>query len=83
VGAVAKGIGSISLTPTTSTRPADASALIRIGELARRSGVSVRALRYYETQGLLTPTRSHSGQRYYAKAAIDKVRFSRTCTPPG
>jgi DNA-binding transcriptional MerR regulator len=35
----------------------------------------VRALRYYETQGLLTPTRSHSGQRYYAEAAIDKVRF--------
>ncbi|WP_066372910.1 MerR family transcriptional regulator [Herbidospora mongoliensis] len=48
---------------------------MRIGELATRSGVSVRALRYYEEQGLLTPERSTSGQRHYPEAAVDRVHF--------
>ncbi len=38
---------------------------MRIGELAARSGVSVRALRYYEEQGLLAPRRTPAGQRVY------------------
>ena len=38
---------------------------MRIGELAARAGVSTRALRYYEEQGLLRPVRSESGQRRY------------------
>jgi DNA-binding transcriptional MerR regulator len=46
---------------------------VRIGELARRSGVSVRALRYYEENGLLTSTRSSTGQREYEAAAADRV----------
>jgi DNA-binding transcriptional MerR regulator len=48
---------------------------MRIGELARRSGVSVRALRYYEEQGLLAPDRSESGQRHYLETAVERVRF--------
>ncbi|GAB3011391.1 MerR family transcriptional regulator [Streptomyces pseudoechinosporeus] len=48
---------------------------MRIGEVARRSGVSVRALRYYEEQGLLTSGRSPGGQREYAEDAVDRVRF--------
>ena len=48
---------------------------MRIGELAERSGVSVRSLRYYEEQGLLTATRSESGQRRYVEAAVERVRF--------
>lgn len=49
--------------------------LIRIGEVARGAGVSVRAVRYYEEQGLLTPERSPSGQRLYRQDAIAMVRF--------
>lgn len=49
--------------------------MIRIGELARRSGVSVRALRYYEEQGLLKPVRSPAGQRHYEEEAVDRVAF--------
>ncbi|MCQ4205725.1 MerR family transcriptional regulator [Streptomyces longispororuber] len=49
--------------------------LIRIGEVARGAGVSVRAVRYYEQQGLLMPERSPSGQRLYRQDAIARVRF--------
>ncbi|MEV0998634.1 MerR family transcriptional regulator [Nonomuraea sp. NPDC050202] len=48
---------------------------MRIGELAARTGVSVRALRYYEEQRLLTSERSPSGQRVYPDSAVDRVRM--------
>ena len=48
---------------------------MRIGEVAARAGVSVRALRYYEEQGLLAAERSPSGQRRYAPDAVDRVTF--------
>ncbi|GAA1848204.1 MerR family transcriptional regulator [Myceligenerans crystallogenes] len=48
---------------------------IRIGEVARDAGVSVRAVRYYEQEGLLTPRRSPSGQRLYPRDAVVLVRF--------
>ena len=54
---------------------AAAERLIRIGEVARGGGVSVRAVRYYEQQGLLIAERSPSGQRLYRQDAIPLVRF--------
>ena len=42
---------------------------MRIGEVARVSGVSRRALRYYEEQGLLTPSRDANGYRDFAEDA--------------
>ncbi|MCQ4205225.1 MerR family transcriptional regulator [Streptomyces coelicoflavus] len=49
--------------------------LLRIGEVARGAGVSVRAVRYYEQQGLLTVERSPSGQRLYRQDTVLLVRF--------
>ncbi|MEU3341462.1 MerR family transcriptional regulator [Streptomyces sp. NPDC002144] len=49
--------------------------LIRIGEVARGAGVSVRAVRYYEQQGLLVAERSPSGQRLYRQDVISRIRF--------
>ncbi|MEU8676939.1 MerR family transcriptional regulator [Streptomyces sp. NPDC048560] len=46
---------------------------MRIGELARRTGVSERSLRYYETQGLLTADRTPGGHRDYPDGAVDRV----------
>ncbi|SHG76687.1 MerR family transcriptional regulator [Streptoalloteichus hindustanus] len=46
---------------------------MRIGELARRTGVSERSLRYYEKQGLLTAVRTLGGHRDYPDAAVDRV----------
>ncbi|MGC5031109.1 MerR family transcriptional regulator [Micromonospora sp. DT229] len=48
---------------------------MRIGDLARRAGVSTRALRYYEEQGLLTSERTLSGQRVYPESAVERVRL--------
>lgn len=48
---------------------------MRIGDLAADTGVSVRSLRYYEEQGLLTADRTPSGQRTYGPAAAERVRL--------
>jgi DNA-binding transcriptional MerR regulator len=48
---------------------------MRIGDVAHRAGVSTRALRYYEEQGLLTSERTSSGQRTYAESAIERVHL--------
>ncbi|MGW7253342.1 MerR family transcriptional regulator [Streptomyces sp. NPDC054834] len=47
---------------------------MRIGELSRRTGVSPRALRYYEEQGLLTPARRPSGYREFEERDVATVR---------
>ena len=48
---------------------------MRIGDLAARTEVSVRALRYYEEQGLLASARTDSGQRLFGDAAVNRVRL--------
>ena len=40
-----------------------------IGELSEQTGVSRRALRYYEEQGILVPERTSNGYRLYAADA--------------
>jgi DNA-binding transcriptional MerR regulator len=46
---------------------------MQIGELAARTGASVRMLRYYEEHGLLEPGRTESGYRVYAEPDVDRV----------
>jgi DNA-binding transcriptional MerR regulator len=46
---------------------------MRIGELSRRTGVTVRLLRYYEQQGLLSPQRASSGYRLYSESDVERV----------
>jgi len=47
-----------------------------IGRLARRAGVSVDTLRFYERKGLVVrPQRMLSGYRNYPDDAIDRLRF--------
>ena len=50
---------------------------MRIGELARVTGVSAFLLRYYEAQGLLAPIRTDNGYRSYdddEATTVDRVR---------
>ena len=49
---------------------------MKIGELAKQSGLSAHTLRYYEKQGLLTATaRSESNYRLYDQQALGTARF--------
>jgi DNA-binding transcriptional MerR regulator len=48
---------------------------MRIGELARRTKVSARALRHYEVQGLIESTRLENGYRDYAADIPETVRW--------
>ncbi|MFD8867101.1 MerR family DNA-binding transcriptional regulator [Streptomyces sp. NPDC059590] len=52
----------------------------RIGEVAAKAGVSVRALRYYEQQDLLHSSRNPGGQRRYPDGAVDRNCWS--CSAP-
>lgn len=47
--------------------------LLSVGEVARRTGVAVSALHFYERQGLISATRTPGGQRRYARHVIRRV----------
>lgn len=46
---------------------------MKIGELARRTGVAPRLLRYYEQQGLITAQRAENGYREYTEDDVAQV----------
>jgi MerR family transcriptional regulator, copper efflux regulator len=50
--------------------------LLRVGDLARQTGKTVRAIHLYEELGLLKPaTRSSGGFRLFEPSAIERVRW--------
>ena len=57
--------------------PGDAETFA-IGELARRAGVNIQTVRYYERRGLLDePDRRESGYRVYDASVLQRLRFIR------
>jgi MerR family transcriptional regulator, redox-sensitive transcriptional activator SoxR len=48
-------------------------AMLTIGELSRRSGVSQSALRFYERQGLIAAERTDGNQRRYPSVTLRRV----------
>ncbi len=54
----------------------DHSKLLKVGDLAKRTGKSVRALHLYEELGLLTPAqRSQGGFRLFDDTALRQIRW--------
>lgn len=52
--------------------------MLTIGQLAKRAGVGVETIRFYEREGLLAaPGRLPSGYRQYPPEAVDRVKFLR------
>lgn len=59
-------------SPSARLRPSD---LIPIGEMARRTGLSVSAIRYYEDKRLIEPVRSGGNQRRFLRSDIRRLSF--------
>jgi DNA-binding transcriptional MerR regulator len=60
------------ITAATQSRPS----LLRVGEVARRSGVGVETLRFYERSGSLDrPARTENGYRLYGEEALERLAF--------
>ncbi len=49
--------------------------LLTIGDLARRTGLSVSAIRFYEARGLVAPVRSGGNQRRFLRSDIRRLSF--------
>ncbi|MEV7556847.1 MerR family transcriptional regulator [Streptomyces sp. NPDC089795] len=57
----------------------DGNVLYPIGELARRTGLTVKTVRFYSDQGIVPPTeRSPAGYRLYGPDALARLDLART-----
>jgi DNA-binding transcriptional MerR regulator len=56
---------------------------ISVGDMARRSGVAVSTLHFYETKGLISSTRTEGNQRRYAREMLRRVAFVRVAQRVG
>ncbi|MEO9631119.1 MAG: MerR family transcriptional regulator, partial [Sulfitobacter sp.] len=48
---------------------------LSVGALAKRTGLAVSAIRYYEAQGLIAPWRNAGGQRRFDRADLRRLSF--------
>lgn len=62
-------------TPPPETSPSGLPAQLSVGEVARRSGVAVSTLHFYESKGLISSQRSAGNQRRYAREVLRRVAF--------
>jgi DNA-binding transcriptional MerR regulator len=63
---------SFTMTPEV----AESGEGLKIGEVSKRSGVGIEALRFYEKSGLLDrPRRTESGYRVYDESVLERLAF--------
>lgn len=53
----------------------DTNELVPIGVLAKRTGLAVSAIRFYEDKGLVTPQRTSGNQRRFLRSDIRRLSF--------
>lgn len=64
------------LKNSRTSAAADGGRPLRIGEVAKASGVAVETLRFYERRGLLgRPARTESNYRVYGAAVLERLAF--------
>lgn len=56
---------------------------LSVGEVARRSGVPVSTLHFYEAKGLISSSRTQGNQRRYARDVLRRVAFIRVAQRVG
>ena len=76
---MAGALAAVGASPRRSRgTPSTVAAVLRIGEVSRRSGLSVKTLRFYERRGLLLPSgRTPAGYRVYTEADLPRLDFIR------
>ena len=57
--------------------------ILSVGEVARRSGVTVSTLHFYEAKGLISSQRTHGNQRRYKRDVLRRVAFIRVAQRVG
>lgn len=56
------------------------TSMLKIGELAKRTGSPIETVRFYEREGLLPePKRSTANYRLYGPAHVEQLQFIRHC----
>jgi DNA-binding transcriptional MerR regulator len=64
------------MSATSESTATGRTQLLRVGDIARATGKTVRAIHLYEELGLLKPaTRSAGGYRLFDESAVDRVRW--------
>jgi MerR family redox-sensitive transcriptional activator SoxR len=69
-------IASIALEVNLRSRGKSMSTLT-IGEVAKRTGLTQSAIRYYESEGLIPPPARRGGKRSFAPEVVDSVHVIR------
>ena len=59
----------------------DLERALTVGELAKRSGVAVSTLHFYEAKGLIRSGRSAGNQRRYARDVLRRVSVIKAAQP--
>ncbi len=57
--------------------------LLSVGDVARRSGIAVSALHFYESRGLIRSLRSSGNQRRFARDSLRRIAFIRAAQSLG
>lgn len=57
--------------------------MIKIGDVAKRTGLSVKSIRYYHDIGLVCAERDTNGYRSYNQSQIDELHFLHHCRELG
>lgn len=68
---------------TPRLHPSGLPAELSVGEAARRSGVRVSTLHFYEAQGLISGWRTDGNQRRYARSVLRRVALIRVALAVG
>ncbi|MEO6018089.1 MAG: redox-sensitive transcriptional activator SoxR [Polaromonas sp.] len=68
---------------TSELALAGISPTLSVGEVARRSGVAVSTLHFYEAKGLISSVRTSGNQRRYAREVLRRVAFVRVAQRVG
>ena len=61
----------------------DKRELFSVSEMARRSGFAASAIRFYESQGLISATRTAGGQRRFERQMLRRLAFIRAARNVG